>query len=232
MSRSFSAHPTPGRGDRVLHSTATSELPGKPVGRTGGSGMAIETAGGGEGGEPSTVNDANTAPIVDPAAPPGAGLPSTILKASSTRSPTAAPELLRADAGNVEAGTVAMDRSGADRVAAERVVMTNSGARSVETRSAQLDRSGVVSLRGEHTVLHASSAVAVVADEARLVKGKTGVVVAKSAIIEPGARILVYAGPAAPTLRPAVDATGAAAFGAGLGLAILFLGSLIRRLLR
>ncbi len=195
--------------------------------------MIDETAGRGEAGEPSTVNDANTAPLVGAGDHPASPTPpAAILKASTTKSPTAAPELLRADAGDVEAVTVAMDRSGAERVAAQRVVMTNSGAKAVETRSAQLDRSGVVALRADHAVLHASSAVSVGADEVRLVKGRVGLVRAKTATVDPGARVLVYAGPAGPDLRPAVDAAGAAAFGAGIGVVLLRLGSLLRRTVR
>jgi hypothetical protein len=71
-----------------------------------------------------------------------------------------------------------------------------------------------------------------VADNVRLVKGKTLVVAAKSATVEDGARILVYAGPPGAAVLPAVDAAGAAAFGAGLGAALLLLAPLIRRLLR
>ncbi len=196
--------------------------------------MASATPGDGGAAEPPTVNDANTVPIVE--APNGQealpGPPATILKASTTKTPTAASELLRVDAGNVEATTVAMERSGAEKVVAQRVIMTNSGAKTLDARSAQLDRSGVVTLRGEHAVLHGGSAVGVVANEVRLVKSRAAIVTAKSATIEEGARILVYTGPASPEVRPAVDTAGAAAFGAGLGLALLLLGSLVRRIVR
>ncbi len=188
-----------------------------------------------ETGEPPAVNDANTAPVVDAGngeTPASADVPRTILKASTTKSPTEAAELLRADVGDVEATTVSMERSGADRVTGQRVIMSRSGAKTLEARSAQLDRSGVVSLRSEHTVLHAGSTVNVMAGEVRMVKSRALVLTTKQATVEEGSRILVYAGPASAGVKPALDAAGAAGFGAGFGLVLLLLGSLVRRLMR
>jgi hypothetical protein len=167
----------------------------------------------------ATTNDAVTSAATE-----------TIVKEGPSNTPQPATELLGTETGDVQATTVTMERAGAGQVSAERVTMTNSGARTVTARSAQLDRSGVVSLQSEHTVLQSSSAVGVMADEVRLVKSSALFVAAESATVEEGTRILVYVGPSSPTTRPVVDAVGAAAFGAGLGLALVTLSALLRRL--
>ena len=197
--------------------------------------MASAGSGRGEAGEPPAVDDANTAPLAEGGegrGPATGGVPRAVLKATATKSPTEAAELLRADAGDIEATTVAMERSGADRVSGQRVIMTRSGARRLEARSAQLERSGVVSLVSDHAVLHAGSAVGVVADEVRMVKSRALVVAAKEATVEEGARVLVYVGPPAAGLKPTVGLVGAAGFGAAFGLVALGLGWLGRRLFR
>ena len=196
--------------------------------------MVSEGTGRVEAGEPAAVNDGNTVPLVEA----GDGVDGasnevgrTILKASVTKSPAEAAELLRADAGNVDATTVAMERSGAERVTGERVIMTRSGANRLEARSAQLDRSGVVSLRSERAVLQAGSAVSVVAGETRLVKSRVGVLVG-NAMVEEGARVLVHVGPSAGGVQPVVKTAGAVGVGAAFGVVVLVLGSLVRRLLK
>ena len=191
-------------------------------------------SGRGEAGEPPTVNDANTAPVVetDGAAAASADVPTTILKASTTKTPTPAAEVLRADAGDVEATTVSMERSGADKVTGQRVIMNRSGARTLEARSAQLDRSGVVTLQSEHAVLHGGSAVAVVAKEARIVKSKVLLLVGNQAELDAGSRVLIHVGSGTrggEAARPTLDALGAAGFGAGFGLVLVLLGALLRR---
>ncbi len=192
----------------------------------------------GEAGDPPTANDANTVPVVDAhsgdalgAAAGSSGLPTALLKASTTKTPAPAPELLRADAGNVEATTVAMERSGAERVVAQRVIMDRSGARTVEARSAQLDRSGVVQLESERAVMHGGTAFAVVAQEARVVRSRVLVNVGRSTHFDAETRVFLHIGPAASCAKPVVDGAGAAGFGAALGLVLFLLGA-IRRLVR
>lgn len=155
-----------------------------------------------------------------------------IVKAGPENRPTAGTELLRAEAGDVHADTVTMDRAGAEQVTAERVVMTNSGARTIDARSAQVDRSGILSVRSDKAVFYNSTAIAVAADEARIVRGRVLMLKADRATIEGDTRIAVYAGPAGDAVRPLVDMRGAAAFGAGLGAVLLLLGSVRRRLFR
>lgn len=217
----------------VLHSPPSVGAATARDGAEGTDRMSEPGATAGRGGSEghATGSDASGVPLADNGDDRSASR-STLLKANATKSPLPATELLRSDAGDVAATTVTMERSGADVVTAQRVIMTNSGARAVEARSAQLDRSGVVSLRGEHAVLHGGSALAVAGDEVRLVKSRVLVVAARSAVVDEGARILVYAGPPGSAVRPAVDVAGAAAFGAGLGAALLLLGSLVRRLVR
>lgn len=171
----------------------------------------------------------------DPAQAPG-GVNSldseVIVKSVPENRPTLATELLRAEAGDVKADTVTMERSGAEQVTAERAIITNSGARTVDARSAQIDRSGILALNSEKAVFYNSSAVAVAAGEARIVRGRVFMLKADNATIEGDARIGLYAGPASENVRPLLDARGAAALGGAFGAVFLILGSLLRRLLR
>ena len=155
-----------------------------------------------------------------------------VVSAGPENRPTAATEILRSEAGVVQATTVAMERAGAEQVTAERVVMTNSGARTVEARSAQVDRSGILAARADKAVFSNSTAIAIVTDEARIVRSRVFMLKADRATIEPGSNIAIYAGPAGEAMRPLVDVRGAAAFGAGLGAVLLLLGSLLRRIFR
>jgi hypothetical protein len=155
-----------------------------------------------------------------------------VVSAGSENHPTLATEILRAEAGDVHATTVAMDRAGAEQVTAERVVMTNSGARTVEARSAQVDRSGILAVRSDKAVFSNSTAIAIATDEARIVRSRVFALKTDRATIESGAKIAIYAGPADEQIRPLADVRGAAAFGAGLGVVLLLLGSLLRRVFR
>jgi hypothetical protein len=155
-----------------------------------------------------------------------------MVSAGPENRPTVATEILRAEAGDVAATTVAMDRAGAEQVTAERVVMTNSGARTVEARSAQVDRSGILAVHSEKAVFSNSTAIAIATEEARIVRSRVFALKADRATIEAGAKVAIYAGPADENIRPLVDVRGAAAFGAGLGVVLLLLGSLLRRIFR
>jgi hypothetical protein len=155
-----------------------------------------------------------------------------MVSAGPENRPTVATEILRAEAGDVAATTVSMDRAGAEQVTAERVVMTNSGARTVEARSAQVDRSGILAVRSDKAVFSNSTAIAVATEEARIVRSRVMMLKADRATIEAGTRVAIYAGPAGENMRPLADARGAAAFGAGLGAVLLVLGPLLRRVLR
>jgi len=155
-----------------------------------------------------------------------------IVSAGPENHPTVATEILRAEAGDVHATTVTMDRAGAEQVTAERIVMTNSGARTVEARSAQVDRSGILAVRSDRAVFSNSTAIAIATEEARIVRSRVLMLKADRATIEAGTKVAIYAGPARENMRPLADVRGAAAFGAGLGAVLLLLGSLLRRILR
>jgi len=155
-----------------------------------------------------------------------------IVSAGPENHPTVATEILRAEAGDVHATTVTMDRAGAERVTAERIVMTNSGARTVEARSAQVDRSGILAVRSDKAVFSNSTAVAIATEEARIVRSRVVMLKADQATIEAGTKVAIYAGPAGENMRPLADVRGAAAFGAGLGAVLLLLGPFVRRVLR
>ena len=155
-----------------------------------------------------------------------------VVSAGPENRPTVATEILRAEAGDVDAAMVSMDRAGAERVTAERVVMTNSGARTVEARSAQVDRSGILAVRSDKAVFSNSTAIAIATEEVRIVRSRVFALKADRATIESGARVAIYAGPGDENVRPLADVRGAAAFGAGLGVVLLLLGSLLRRVFR
>lgn len=160
----------------------------------------------------------------------GAGTAEFVAKTDTTKSPVEASELLRADAGDVHATTVSMDRSGAEAITAERVTMDRSGAKSLEARSAQLTNSGVVVLKSERAVLQGGSAVIVSAAEARLVKSAAVAVVAGKTTVEGELKALLHVGSSDGCLRPVFDGKGAVGFGAAFGLVVLLLGRLLRQL--
>lgn len=155
-------------------------------------------------------------------------LPQAVLKSSTTKSPTAATELLRAETRNVQGETVSLEHSGAEQITAERAIVSNSGARSVQARSAQFDRSGVLSLHADKVVLQESSAVSVIATSVRLVRTKALFVKADSISGDPDSRVLVAGGSDA-MVRPVVSSTGAAAAGAAFAVVWLILGRLVGR---
>lgn len=154
------------------------------------------------------------------------------INSGPSNQPTLTTELLRAEAGEVKADQVAMERAGAEHVSAERVIMNNSGARTVDAKSAQIDRSGILAVRSEKAVLYNTTAVAMAVDDARIVRGKVLALKANAATIEGDARIGIYAGPVTGCTQPLIDIRGAAAFGAACGAVLLLLGSLIRRAAR
>jgi hypothetical protein len=189
--------------------------------------------------ETGTEQNGDSEPGLSSVRPPTDDLATTdsvvsevIVSAGPENRPMIATEILRAEAGDVHATTVTMDRAGAEQVTAERIVMTNSGARSVEARSAQVDRSGILAVRSEKAVFSNSTAIAIATEEARIVRSRVLMLKAGRATIEAGAKIAVYAGPTDEKVQPLVDTRGAAAFGAGLGAVLLLLGSLLRRVLR
>jgi hypothetical protein len=168
----------------------------------------------------------------DASAIAGSAASEVVVSAGPENRPTVATEILRAEAGDVDAAMVSMDRAGAERVTAERVVMTNSGARTVEARSAHVDRSGILAVRSDKAVFSNSTAIAIATEEVRIVRSRVFALKADRATIESGARVAIYAGPVDENVRPLADIRGAAAFGAGLGAVLLVLGSLLRRVFR
>jgi len=162
----------------------------------------------------------------------GSAASEVIVSAGPENRPTVTTEILRAEAGDVHAAMVTMERAGAEQVTAERIVMTNSGARTVEARSAQVDRSGILAVRSDKAVFSNSTAIAIVTEEARIVRSRVLMLKADRATIEAGAKVAIYAGPASENMRPLADVRGAAAFGVGLGAVLLLLGPFLRRVLR
>jgi hypothetical protein len=146
--------------------------------------------------------------------------------------PTPASELLQADARDVQAQNVTMERAGAEHITTERLVMNNSGARTLEAKSAQVDRSGILAAKSEKAVFHDSTLVAVNVDEARIVRGNVLLLRAEAVKVEGDAKIGVLAGPACEAVRPLVSVQGAAAFGALCGLVIWAFGAMARRATR
>jgi hypothetical protein len=155
-----------------------------------------------------------------------------VLNVGAEKRPTPATEVLRADAGDVEGNTVAMEGAGAEHVTAQRVVMTNSGARTIDARSAQVDRSGVLAVRADKAVFSQSTVVAAATEHARIVRGNVLALKTDQLTIEGDAKIAIYAGPPSEAVKPLLDTRAAAAFGAGLGGVLLLLGGLMRRVVR
>jgi len=155
-----------------------------------------------------------------------------VLPTGPENSPVSATELLRAEAGDVRAQTVSMERAGAEHVTADRVVMTNSGARTIDAKSAQIDRSGILAVQSDRAVLYNSTAVAVAAEEVRLVRGMVLAIKANHVTLEGEPKVAIYAGPASASVKPLVDAGGALAFGAALGATLALIGALLRRIFR
>ena len=193
--------------------------------------MAREETGTEQIGDSETGRSSGRSPV-DDLATTGSVASDVIVSAGPENHPTIASEILRAEAGDVHATTVTMDRAGTEQVTAERIVMTNSGARSVEARSAQVDRSGILAVRSDKAVFSNSTAIAIATEEARIVRSRVVMLKADRATIEAGTRVAIYAGPADEKLRPLTDVRGAAAFGAGLGAVLLLLGPILRRVLR
>lgn len=160
----------------------------------------------------------------------GAHAPHVVDKGAAYRATSEASELLRADAGDIAASSVDMDRSGAEQITAERVSMTRSGAKSLEAKSAQLDNSGVLNLTAVNAVLHKSSSVALTAKTARIVKSRVVILRSESTTVEGELRPLVHIGQACDNVKPVLDGNGALRFGAALG-ATLLIGSRILRLI-
>lgn len=146
--------------------------------------------------------------------------------------PAQASELLQADARNIQAQNVTMERAGAETITADRLVMNNSGARSIDAKSAQVDRSGVLASKSQKAVFHDSTIVAVNVDEARIVRGNVLLMRAEAVTVEGDAKIGVLAGPGCEAVRPLVNVQGAAAFGALFGLVVWVLGATARRATR
>ncbi|HEY7035972.1 MAG TPA: hypothetical protein VH482_31855 [Thermomicrobiales bacterium] len=162
--------------------------------------------------------------------PADGAAPAFVAKTDTTKSPIEANELLRADAGDVQATTVTMDRSGAESVTAQRVTMERSGAKTLEARSAQLVNSGVAILKSEQAVLQGGSAVLVSAKEARLVKSRAAVVVAERLTGEGELKALLHVGSSDGCIRPVLDGRSALGLGAAFGLVVLVFGRLVKRL--
>ena len=153
-----------------------------------------------------------------------------VVDAGPEHRPERATELLRAEAGNVHANNVTMERSGAEQITVQRIVMTNSGARTIDARSAQIDRSGILGVKSDKAVFYNSTVLAAAAGEARIVRGAVLLLKAESVTVEGDARIGILAGPGCDAVRPLVDGRGAAAFGAAAGAVIVVLGAILRRI--
>jgi hypothetical protein len=179
----------------------------------------------------SEIGQAPVAGASQPIAPEDRAASEVILPAGPENRPALATELLRAEAGDVAAETVAMERAGAEHVTANRVVMTNSGARTVDARSAQVDRSGILAVHSEKAVFSNSSIIAAATEQARFVRSRVLLMKTDDATLDGETKVGVYLGPATENLRPLIDARGAAALGAGIGVALVLLGAVLRRML-
>lgn len=167
------------------------------------------------------------------AAASGAAVTSEIILPTGTeQKPVAATELLRAEARDVQANELTMERSGAETIIAERLVMTNSGARTVAARSAQIDNSGILAVKSEKAVFQNTTVLAAITNEARVVRGNVFLLKADEVTVEGDARIGVLAGPGCNGVKPVFDLKGALALGAAAGLTLSILNAVARSIFK
>jgi hypothetical protein len=178
-------------------------------------------------GEPRFVNNPENAAAADSDA-----TSEVILPVGPERQPVAATELLRAEARDVHANELTMERSGAETITAERLVMTNSGARTVEARSAQIDNSGILAVKSEKAVFQNATVLAAATSEARVVRSNVFLLKADEVTVEGDTRIGVLAGPGCNGVKPMFDVKGALALGAGVGMVLATLNALARGLFK
>jgi hypothetical protein len=157
--------------------------------------------------------------------------PAKVEKTDAYRKPVEAKELLRADAGDLKADNVTMDRSGAESITADRVTMDRSGARKLDAKSAHFENSGAVVMTAENAVFYGGAAVAVKAKTAKIVHSNFVALKTEQATIEGQVNALLYAGPADAKVNPVFTPGSAATFGVGLAAGLLMLGRLLRRLI-
>lgn len=155
-----------------------------------------------------------------------------ILPTGPERQPVLATEMLRAEARDVQAHELTMERSGAESITAERLVMTNSGARTVEARSAQIDSSGILVAKSEKAVFQNATVLAATTKEARVVRGNVLLLKAEKVTVEGDARIGVLVGPGCNGVKPMFDVKGALALGAAAGISLSVLGALARSIFK
>jgi hypothetical protein len=178
--------------------------------------------------QPTTTASGNGAHDAEPEQDP---TPAFVDKTTAQHAPQEAAELLRSDAGDLNAQTVTMDRSGAEAITADRVSMDRSGARKLDAKSAHLENSGAVFMDAENVVLYGGAAVFVKTNDAKIVRGSiVALRAAGNTAIEGDVKTVVYAGPADEKIKPVFTVRSAAAFGAGFAAVLLVLGRVLRRL--
>lgn len=160
-----------------------------------------------------------------------------------------AGELLRRDAGDVNAEIVTMERSGAEHVEGERVSMESSGARTLSARTVQMENSGAVMASAERMVLQGSSAITANAQEMRLARSKALIAGAGEMVAEQDVSAgMLAAGSVKATgdirttflvagevsaegdVEVKFDAASAFALGAGFAAMLLFVRGVLRRI--
>jgi hypothetical protein len=159
----------------------------------------------------------------------GAAAPEIVAKAGAAKSPVDGRELLRADAGNVQATAVTMDRAGAETVVADRVSMERSGTRTIETKSAQLDNSGVMFLKSDSAAVYKSSIAAVSANELRLSKSNALIASSRKSIVEGDFSTVFHIGPVSGDIRVLIDGKRILMLGAVIAAIFRLLGMATRR---
>jgi hypothetical protein len=157
--------------------------------------------------------------------------PAFVDKTVAQHAPQEAAELLRSDAGDLNAKTVTMDRSGAEAITADRVTMDRSGARTLDAKSAHLENSGAVFMDAENAVFYGGAAVFVKTNDAKIVRSSIIALRAtENTTIEGEVKAVIYAGPADAKIKPLFTIPGAAAFGAGFAAMLLVFGRMLNRL--
>lgn len=150
--------------------------------------------------------------------------------------------------GRINALQVTMDRSGADFIHAQKAFLTNSGAKEITGTSTKLIQSGALQLRADRAEFHQSSAVMVKADSLSVEQGSVVFASADEINLNEGAVVslmqarevnadgdvrafMLFSNDvrAGGNVTSTLSTTGAAAFGAAFGAALLLLSRVFGR---
>lgn len=111
--------------------------------------------------------------------------------------------------------------SSVEDVQADRVDLTQGRARNIAAKMVQIRQASAIRVEGDRVVAEQTAVVGLIAGQARFVRSRIGVAISRQVELGTDSRIFVHIGPLSSAARPMVGTRTAAAFGAGLGLALV-----------